>query len=278
VARAIRGTEKFRCPGRVRTGRDIDGDSHGSDGAQPREKGRQMGPDVDVPRLEPVRSILDLPGATLETAEIRLFGLPRGATLLLVDEGGLDTLAPELMNRLAEHGFESLAADLSTLSEHGSGTGPAVAALLGALQERGWSHDQIGVVGYGQGGAAALEAARDLNLGAAVSVSPRGVLDVADPMVRSPWLGMFGEHDEEVPLARVLDLEARVWQGPEFSRLVVYPGVGAGFYRATASSLDHAASFDSWQRVVEWLNVRVAPRLSPIAERWAERQHTHYAG
>lgn len=234
--------------------------------------------DFDVPRIEPVRSALDMPDATLETAEIRLFGLPRGAALLLVDQGGLDTLAPELMNRLAEHGFESLAADLSTLARDGSGTGPAVEALLAALGERGWRHDQIGVVGYGAGGAAALEAARDLDLGAAVSVSPRGVLDIAEPAVRSPWLGMFGELDEEVPMTTLLDLEARVWRGPEFSRLVVYPGVGPSFYRASASSLDHAASFDSWQRVVEWLNVRVAPRLSPFAERWAERQHIHQAG
>jgi len=233
--------------------------------------------DVDVPRIEPVRSTLDLSGGTLETAEIRLFGLPRGAALLLMDEGGLDTLAPELMNRLAEHGFESLAADLGSLALEDAGSVTAVEELLDVLAERGWSRDQVGVVGYGGGGAVALEAARDLTLGAAVSVSPRGVLDVAEPAVRSPWLGMFGELDEEMPLAAVLDLESRVWRGTEFSRLVVYPGVGAGFYRASASSLDHAASFDSWQRVVEWLNVRVAPRLSPIAERWAERQHIHQA-
>lgn len=229
--------------------------------------------DVDVPRIEPVRCILDLSGASLETAEVRLLGLPRGAALLLVDEGGLDTLAPELMNRLAEHGYESLAADLSSFRRNGSGTGPAVSALLESLGKRGWRHDQIGVVGYGDGGAAALEAARDLVLGAAVSVSPRGILDVAEPAVRSPWLGMFGELDEEVPPTSLRSLQADTWRGPEFSRLVVYPGVSAGFYRATASSLDHAASFDSWQRVVEWLNVRVAPRLSPIAERWVVRKH-----
>ena len=60
---------------------------------------------------------------------------------------------------------------------------------------------------------------------------------------------------------------------PAFTQLVVYPGVGPDFHRDAAPALVHAAAFDCWQRVVEWLNVRVSPRPTPYAELWELRQH-----
>ncbi|MDQ6522947.1 dienelactone hydrolase family protein [Nocardioides sp. LHD-245] len=234
--------------------------------------------DVSVPRIEPVRSRAELRVGSVPTAEVRLFGLPRGAALLLCERGGLDTQAPELMNALAEHGYESLAVDLAELDLDDQGLLTAVHGLLGVLGEQGWSHDQIGVVGYGLGGRAALVAACDLVLGATVSLSPRAALEVDDPLVRSPWLAMFGEHDPDMPPAAVAELERRAAPAPEYAHLVVYPGVGADFFRASAGSLGHAAAFDSWQRVVEWLNIRVVPRPSPYAERWADRLQTSSAG
>lgn len=227
--------------------------------------------DVEVPRIDPVRSTRALAVGEVDTAEIVLFSEPRGAVLLLCEPGGLDTHATGLMNALAEHGYETLATDLSVLALDDEGLRIAVEGLLDVLAERGWEREQTGVVGYADGGRAALVAARDLEVGAAVSMSPTALTDVTEPAVRTPWLGMFGEHDSAAPATAVARLEQQVGRGPAFSRLVVYPGVGADFHRASASSLDHAAAFDSWQRVVEWLNVRVDFRPTPFARTWAAR-------
>ncbi|WP_181779037.1 dienelactone hydrolase family protein [Pseudonocardia pini] len=229
-----------------------------------------MESDVSLPRIEPLRSTRDLPTGTVEVAEIRLSGLPRGAVLVLCSAAGLDTHAPELMNALAEHGYETLAA-----APGGPGlTEPelvaAIDGLLVVLTERGWQREQVGVIGYGEAGRAALLAAGAMRLGAAVSVSPSGVLDGPVPTLRTPWLGLFGELG--TPPEAVATLRRLLADAPEFSRLVVYPGADADFFRGAADALGHAASFDSWQRVVEWLNVRVVPRPSPYAELWASRQ------
>ena len=84
---------------------------------------------------------------------------------------------------------------------------------------------------------------------------------------------MYGENDPAVPdtacaeLDRALRLDA-----PAYTQLVRYRGVGGDFYRKSTEPLEIAASYDYWQRTIEWLNLRVAPRLTPLAEAWRHRQ------
>ena len=42
-------------------------------------------------------------------------------------------------------------------------------------------------------------------------------------------------------------------------------GKGRDFYDRTEDGVSYAASYDGWQRTVEWLNARVAPMLTPLA-------------
>jgi carboxymethylenebutenolidase len=56
--------------------------------------------------------------------------------------------------------------------------------------------------------------------------------------------------------------------------VVTYPGVSRTYYRDSYEAAAHAAAFDTWQRVVEWLNRRVVPRSTPLAEAWRARQST----
>ncbi len=229
--------------------------------------------EVGVLRIEPELSEIESSrGAALRVAEIKLGGVPRGAVVVLCEAGGLEHDAPEVLNRLAEHGYESLAADLSS-------AGPAVTArddellrdvaiLLGRLAGRGWSPEQIGLVGYGLGGRVALLVAAEFELGAAVSVAPAGLRTPAGPL-GTPWLGLFGDLDENLPAQAVRRLGEKLDSGsPVHTEVVGYPGVGEGFHRASPEVLAHAAEFESWQRTVEWLNLRVAPRPSPSTETW----------
>jgi carboxymethylenebutenolidase len=227
--------------------------------------------DVSAPRIEPQRSTAKLGVGRISTAEIRLPGLPRGAALVLYGPSGLETHAPDALNVLAEHGYESLAADLGPRRADDEDLLATVVGLLAILGERGWSYEQVGLVGFGEGGRAALVAARDLVVGAVVSVSPPDALQVASPLVRSPWLGLFGEHDPDMTPRAVAELEVRLRPAPQFSHLVIYPGVGTYFFQPSSTSLGHAAAFDSGQRILEWLNIHVVPRPSPYAQRWADR-------
>ena len=63
----------------------------------------------------------DIPAAAcpLPIAQLNLGGIPRGAAILLGPEGALSADAGERMNHLAEHGYESVAADLAAAgAEH----------------------------------------------------------------------------------------------------------------------------------------------------------------
>ncbi|MGW1785649.1 dienelactone hydrolase family protein [Streptomyces sp. NPDC002143] len=177
------------------------------------------------------------------------------------------------MNRLAEHGYASIAADLSAGGPTDGELVAGAGALLSTLVGQGWSYDQVGVIGYGFGGRVAFLAATAFELGASVSVSPRAAdsvrTDPAAASLRTPWLGLFGESDgcAEDPSPSELGAELGA-TSPAHTSIMTYPA--GDFYRDSTDPARHAAAFDSWQRTVEWLNRRVAPRPTPLALAWQE--------
>ena len=197
--------------------------------------------------------------------EIWLGGTPRGLVVLLTDATSPEGEVVEAMNNLAAEGFESLALR----------AGDGVETLVEPrARVRGWRAEQIGVVGIGHGGTIALSMARQREVGAVVSISPaldQEAVDevVASPRLCTPLLVMLGAQDPAVPAAAPARLRAALDAGSDvFSRVVEYPGVGADFYRRSEDGISFAASYDSWQRTVEWLLARVASRLTPLAEAW----------
>jgi carboxymethylenebutenolidase len=238
-----------------------------------------------VPRITPRRIDVEVAGRPLPVFRLDLPGVPRGAVILLGEADRLGDQVIELMNGLAEHGYESLAADLGAVAALRD-DGAAIAALRQLIdhigEARDWHGQQIGVVGYGYGGRIALRAAAELDLGAAVSISPAGLsgshdgrpaLTASVRPVDTPWLGMFGALDDDAPAEAVARLRERLTDpSPAYTEIVTYPGVDGDFFHESAEALGHAAMFDSWQRVVEWLNLRVVPRPTPYAEIWSLKQ------
>ncbi len=230
----------------------------------------------DLLRIRPQSLSLATGAGPVDAFEIELGGVPRGLVVLLVDDpAGLDAF--EIMNRFAEHGYE-------TLSVPGGAAAAGWPSVASRATSRGWTAEQTAVVGIGAGGRVALGLAASYGLGAAVSVSPplTSALTSADASadgppeqvgaVRTPWLGLFGEDDPAAPAGQTSRLAARLRAGSDvFTRVVRYPGVGRDFYRENADGLSYAASYDGWQRVLEWLDARVAPRLTPLAEAWRQR-------
>jgi len=240
-----------------------------------------------VVRIHPVRT--EIPGSrsALPIAELYLGIALRGAVALLCDEGDQALDVSETMNSLAEHGYESVAAAVA--SGQGDRTqvpeGELVQdtiVLVDHLGKRGWTPAQIGIIGYGLGGYAAFAAAVHGSFGAAVSVSPhaaaspvaRALTDMAGraASVRTPWLGLIGGPDNGQLRSAIRQLEtALAASSPVYTEVVAYRAAIAPLYSHAPDSAAHAAAFDAWQRTTEWLNLRVAPRLTPLAKAWRAR-------
>ncbi|NEN79718.1 dienelactone hydrolase family protein [Nocardioides zeae] len=222
-------------------------------------------------------------GTPLDVAELYLGGIPRGAVLVLCAEDQCDGDDAVVLNALAEHGYEGLAA-----TPHGDVSADALvaaaASLSGRLAARGWEAAQIGVLAFRIPVASAMRLSAATGAGALVTVSPvgltadaRGELDAALPPLvsatRSPWLVLSGEEDPAAPASALTDLSTLLAaRGPRHSQVVRYPGVGADLYLRSTEPLELAASFDHRQRIIEWFNAQVEPRPTPLAVAWRERR------
>lgn len=226
--------------------------------------------------IAPTSTVITLDAAQTAVREISLGGSPDGIVILAVEPGMLDDFGVEIMNRLAEDGYESLAAGCDTGRLDG---------LLDRAESRGWTPEQVGILGVGSSAQLVLDAATRLEFGAAVSISPtpepgRSTARVTDHVrgpLSTPWLGLFGSDDPGAEyhaiteLSRTLDANSLV-----HSEIVRYPGVGREFYRhADQDGLSYGAWYDSWQRTIEWFGARVAPRPTRLALQWRERHGRH---
>lgn len=234
-------------------------------------------------RIRPRVDAVDSELGPVPIAQLDLGGIPRGAVLLLLGSGGdFESDAAQQLNDLAAHGYEGVAADLDAIDGTDDQLVGVVGSLLTHLGRRDWEGEQIGLIGYGLGGRLVLLASARFGLGAAVSVSPTAVtvgdqhlsptVGALAPAFRTPWLGMVGEDDPAVPATACDELETALRaDSPVYTQLVRYPGVGVDFYRPSSESIEIAASYDYWQRTIECLNLRVQPRLTPLAIAWYER-------
>jgi carboxymethylenebutenolidase len=216
----------------------------------------------DVIMIRPARAEL---ADRVTGLEIKLGGTQRGFIALLADADTAEIEIIEVMNNLAVEGFESLAVQWQ----------PGVEALaVERGRAAGFEDEQIGVVGIGAGATAAFGLARSRSVGAVVSVSPSPDLTaVADrPTLMTPWLGLVGSESGDLDRAEVAELRRLLDASSDvYGQIVVYDAVGRDFHRQTSSGTSFAASYDAWQRTVEWLLARVAPRLTPLALGWRER-------
>jgi carboxymethylenebutenolidase len=230
----------------------------------------------EVIRIEPAVTRLTIDAREVEVADVALGGLPRGAVVVLAEPGELTGSVLDLVNRFAEHGFDSASAEVAV--DAGDDTVTAlVGGLIDHLGERGWRSDQTGVVGFGTAARAAYLAAATFPIGAAVSAAVQDTPgaqthDLRPVSVRAPWLGMFAVGDPRVHGDVIRTFGAEVYRlSPVHTEVVGYQGVAESFYRDSREPVEHAAAFDCWQRTLEWLNVRVVPRPSPLAEAWEMR-------
>lgn len=129
--------------------------------------------------------------------------------------------------------------------------------------------DAIGITGFCWGGAVVwLAAARFPDIKAGVAwygrLVPPATPSASDPNrpwpvdiagnLHTPVLGLYGAHDQGIPVETVEQMRAALQaaDNPSQSEIVVYPDAGHGFHADYRSSYVAADAADGWSRLLAW--------------------------
>lgn len=115
----------------------------------------------------------------------------------------------------------------------------------------------LGAMGFCFGGHVTYRAACLLPVAAAASFYGGGIAGTGEgpatvdltPGIRGRILCFFGENDGYIPLASVDRIRAALEAAGVRHEVLVYPGVGHGFFCDERADYDEAAAGDAWSRV-----------------------------
>jgi carboxymethylenebutenolidase len=180
-------------------------------------------------------------------------------------EGWL-TVAPHLFHRTGDprFGYD----DFSVVMPHmqaltAEGVLADIDAALDHLAARGIPPERIGVVGFCMGGTVTLVTAARRPVGAAVTFYGGGVTEGRfgfPPLVeeatrlRAPWLGLYGDLDEGIPIDGVERLRQTAASSGQTTEIVRYPEAGHGFHCDQRPSFEAKSAEDAWARTLAWFN------------------------
>ena len=140
-------------------------------------------------------------------------------------------------------------------------------ATFAHLAGLGFEGRRVAVVGFCMGGSITFLAASYWELGAAVSFYGGGItqgrfgmpplLDMA-PTLQTPWLGLFGDLDESIPVNEVEGLRSSAERARVPAEIGRYPEATHGFHCDARSSYHESSAKDAWQRTLLWLEQHMA--------------------
>jgi carboxymethylenebutenolidase len=139
-----------------------------------------------------------------------------------------------------------------------------LAATVAELDRRGFATAKRGIVGFCMGGAVALFADAQGLVGAAVTFYGGGVttgrfglppLVELAPSLTAPWLGLYGDLDQGIPVDQVEALRAAAATASTPTSVVRYEGAGHGFNCDARPDYVAADADDAWARTLSWFEV-----------------------
>ncbi|MCB1018195.1 MAG: dienelactone hydrolase family protein, partial [Acidimicrobiales bacterium] len=210
-----------------------------------------------------------------------------GGVVVVQEAFGMTEHLVDVVDRFAGEGFLALAPhlfhrtgdpvlaydDLSQVLPHfGALTADGILAdvdvALDHLAGAGLGPASVGVAGFCMGGTVALVVATRRDVGAAVSFYGGGVstgrfgfdplVDEA-PRLRAPWLGLYGDLDEGIPVDDVERLRAAAAASGQVTEVVRYPEAGHGFHCDDRADHHGPSAADAWGRTVAWFRDHLAP-------------------
>ena len=186
---------------------------------------------------------------------------------------GFFAVAPELFHRAGSpeipyDSFPDAMTALGTLTREG--LTDDLLATSGFLRDSGFSSGSTGVVGYCMGGSVAFFAATLGAVGAAASFYGGGVetgrfglpplLELA-PHLTCPWLGLYGDLDQGIPVEQVEALRGATAATPFATEIVRYADAQHGFNcDARPAVYNEAAATDATARTYSFFVEHLAAR------------------
>jgi carboxymethylenebutenolidase len=173
-------------------------------------------------------------------------------------------VAPHLFHRtgdpvLDQTDFDAVRPHMAALTAEGIAAD--VDAALDYLEGAGFPHHAAGIVGFCMGGSVALATAARRQLGAAVTFYGGGVstgrfgyppLVELAARLRSPWLGLFGDQDQSIPVEDIEALRAAAADASVPTEVVRYADAGHGFHRDGGAAHHAESAADAWHRTLDW--------------------------
>jgi carboxymethylenebutenolidase len=230
---------------------------------------------------------VDTADGAMEVYEAAPDGEARGAVIVIQEAFGVNDHIQDVTRRFAAAGYVGVAPALF----HRAGGGTAayddfskvmplfegvsddgvladVDATIELLEGRGFDRSRIGIVGFCFGGRVAFLVAARRRLGAAVTFYGGGIVTGSplgyDPLLdeaatlQTPWLGLFGDLDQGIPIEGVEELRAKAGDASVATEIIRYPDAEHGFHCDARPSYHEASAKDAWQRTVDWFATYLA--------------------
>ncbi|MFM8305377.1 MAG: dienelactone hydrolase family protein [Actinomycetota bacterium] len=232
--------------------------------------------------------VLDTPDGPMAVVEAMPDGDARGAVIVVQEAFGVNAHIRDVTARFAAAGYHAVApayfhragggavedytdiAAIFPLFEGLTDDGIVAdtAATLDHLRAAGFADERIGIVGFCFGGRVSFLVSLRWALGAGVGfygggISTKGVLafpalldEVAS--LRTPWLGLYGDHDASIPVADVERLRTALAAAAVDTEIVRYPEAGHGFHCDVRADFHEASARDAWGRTLAWIDGHLA--------------------
>jgi carboxymethylenebutenolidase len=230
---------------------------------------------------------LDTAHGPMPLYEARPDGDAHGAVIVVQEAFGVNTYIEGVARRFADAGYHAVAPHF--FHRAGGGTAPYddfakviplyehlddegilidVDAARAHLHGAGWDDTAVGVVGFCFGGRVTFLAALRRKLGAAVGFYGGGIVTQRFPQfpplvdevskLQTPWLGLFGDRDQSIPVEDVEQLRDALKSAPVPTEIVRYPEAGHGFHCDQRDAHDETAAKDGWDRTLAWFETHMA--------------------
>ena len=212
---------------------------------------------------------------------------PKGGVVVVQEAFGVNDHIVDVAGRFADAGFMAVVPhvfhrsgdpvlhydDMSQIIPHftaltADGILADVDAALAHLAGAGIALAQTGVVGFCMGGTVSLAVATRRDVGAAVTFYGGGLssgrfgfdpLIEEAPRLRAPWLGLFGDLDEGIPIDDVERLRAAAATSGQATEVVRYADAGHGFHCDQRESYHEPSARDAWARTIAFFDEHLAP-------------------
>jgi carboxymethylenebutenolidase len=223
---------------------------------------------------------LTTPDGDMDLYDVEPEGKPRAAVIVVQEAFGVNPHIEDVTRRVAAVGYRAVAphffhrtgdpvieyGDIEKVMPHFAGLSETgvlndVDAAVAYLGKAGFTSRRIGVVGFCMGGTVAFLASVRRPLGAGVTFYGGGVTEGRfgmAPMVdlvaelQTPWLGLYGDEDQGIPVEQVETLRATLTTAPVDAEIVRYAGAGHGFHCDMRPDYHQEAAKDAWDRTLDW--------------------------